>query len=154
MPSCNSSHPASTLGYGLYLRVGGGVVIGETAVVGNDVSILEGVTLGGTGKESGDRHPKVGNGVIIYDGGTVLGNIRVNDGAVVRAKSIVTKNVPPLAIMQGVPAKVTEYRKLTPDAFEDDLQAHLWRKYVEDWKVIMRNAPDLKHPSRKAPKVD
>ena len=78
-------HPASRLGHGIYLRVGAGVVIGETAVVGNDVSILEGVTLGGTGKESGDRHPKVGNGVIIQDGGTVLGNIPVHDGAIVRA---------------------------------------------------------------------
>ena len=130
-------HPASRLGHGIYLRVGAGVVIGETAVVGNDVSILEGVTLGGTGKESGDRHPKIGNGVIIQDGGTVLGNIHVHDGAVVTAKSIVTKPVPPLAIVRGVPAKITEYRVLHEDHFEDDLQAHLWRKYGKSWKALM-----------------
>eukprot|EP00977_Amphora_coffeiformis_P013930 scaffold3806_cov169-Amphora_coffeaeformis.AAC.6 len=131
-------HPASRLGHGIYLRVGGGVVIGETAVVGNDVSILEGVTLGGTGKESGDRHPKVGNGVIIQDGGTVLGNIPVHDGAVVTAKSIVTKPVPPLAIVRGVPAKITEYRVLHAEYFEDDLQAHLWRKYIKAWKALLQ----------------
>jgi len=128
-------HPACQLGCGTYLRVGGGVVIGETAVVGNDVSILEGVTLGGTGKEAGDRHPKVGNGVIIMDGGTVLGNIQVGDGAIVTAKSIVTKPVPPLAIMSGVPAKIEGYRDLNETAFmEDDLQSHLAAKYLDKWK--------------------
>lgn len=129
-------HPACRMGHGIYLRVGAGVVIGETAVVGNDVSILEGVTLGGSGKESGDRHPKVGNGVIIQDGGAVLGNIPVHDGAVVRAKSIVTKPVPPLAIVSGVPACIVEYRNLTAAAFDDDLQGHLWHKYVKEWKVL------------------
>ena len=84
-------HPAATIGQGIYLNSGKGVVIGETSVIGNDVTILQGVTLGGTGKERGDRHPKVGNGVILYDGATVLGNIIVGDGAVVTAKSIVTK---------------------------------------------------------------
>ena len=97
--------------------MGAGVVIGETSIIGNDVSILEGVTLGGTGKESGDRHPKVGNGVIINDGGTVLGNIPVGEGSIVQAKSIVTKPVPVLAILEGVPAKITSYRKLDDDEF-------------------------------------
>lgn len=129
-------HPACQLGHGIYLRVGAGVVIGETTVVGNDVSILEGVTLGGTGKESGNRHPKVGNGVIIEDGGTVLGNIPVHDGAIVRAKSIVTKAVPALAIVTGVPARITEYRSLSAEAFDDDLQAHLWRKYAKAWRQV------------------
>ena len=130
-------HPACRMGHGIYLRVGAGVVIGETAVVGNDVSILEGVTLGGTGKESGDRHPKIGNGVIIQDGGAVLGNIHVHDGAVVAAKSIVTKPVPPLAIVSGVPARIKEYRSLTAASFDDDLQAHLWHKYVKEWKILL-----------------
>lgn len=149
-------HPACRMGYGIYLRVGSGVVIGETAVVGNDVSILEGVTLGGTGKENGDRHPKVGNGVIIQDGGAVLGNIPVHDGAVVQAKSIVTKPVPPLAIVSGVPAKIMEYRTLTAAAFDDDLQAHLWHKYVKEWKVLMEEMekeqeklPEKEKPSSK-----
>ena len=105
-------HPACTMGSGIYLNCGGGVVIGETAVIGDDVSILQGVTLGGTGKEAGDRHPKVGDGVILSDGATVLGNIQVGDGAVVTAKSIVTKPVPPLARVAGVPAKVVGYREI------------------------------------------
>ena len=105
-------HPAARMGSGIYLNCGGGIVIGETAVIGDDVSILQGVTLGGTGKEAGDRHPKVGDGVILSDGATVLGNIQVGDGAVVTAKSIVTKPVPPLARVAGVPAKVVGYREI------------------------------------------
>ena len=105
-------HPACRMGSGIYLNCGGGVVIGETAVIGDDVSILQGVTLGGTGKEAGDRHPKVGDGVILSDGATVLGNIEVGDGAVVTAKSIVTKPVPPLARVAGVPAQVVGYREI------------------------------------------
>jgi len=98
------------------MNCGSGIVIGETAVVGDDVSILQSVTLGGTGKERGDRHPKVGRGVILQDGATVLGNIKVGDGAVITAKSIVTKEVPPLARVSGVPAKVRSYREAIADA--------------------------------------
>ena len=133
-------HPACTMGSGVYLRTGAGVVIGETAVVGNDTSILEGVTLGGTGKEAGDRHPKLGNGVIVHDGGTVLGNIKVGDGAVVEAKSIVTKEVPPLAIVSGVPARIKGYRELSVERFlEDDLESHLADKYLDEWSKIMNS---------------
>jgi serine O-acetyltransferase len=134
-------HPACKLGGGTYMCGAAGIVIGETAVVGNDVSILEGVTLGGTGKEKGDRHPKVGNGVIIFDGGTVLGNIPVGDGAVISSKSIVTKPVPPLAIVSGVPARIDSYRDLNEDAFSDDiLQAHLIVKYLAHWRELANQA--------------
>lgn len=129
-------HPACRMGHGIYVRVGAGVVIGETAVLGNDVSILEGVTLGGTGKEAGDRHPKIGNGVIVQDGGSVLGNIVVGDGAVVTAKSIVTKPVPPLAIVCGVPAAIVNFRQLDDAEFDDDLQHHLKDKYRNEWKLL------------------
>jgi serine O-acetyltransferase len=129
-------HPGCKLGGGLYVKVGAGVVIGETAVVGNDVSILESVTLGGTGKEGGDRHPKIGNGVIIHDGGTVLGNIIVGDGAIVGAKAIVTKPVPPLAIVTGVPAKIQGYRDLHESAFNQNLEAHLAIKYLNQWRKL------------------
>lgn len=98
-------HPAARLGSGLYLNIGGGVVVGETAVVGDDCTILQGVTLGGTGKERGDRHPKLGRGVTLHPGSTVMGNIVVGDHAVVRAKSIVTKAVPSGMTVSGVPAK-------------------------------------------------
>jgi serine O-acetyltransferase len=135
-------HPACQMGSGIYLSTTAGVVIGETAVVGNDVSILQGVTLGGTGKEAGDRHPKVSNGVILREGASVLGNIRVGDGAVITAKSIVTKPVPPLAIMTGVPAKIMGYRKLDESDFTDDLNRHLALKYLEEWKEFLPNPED------------
>ena len=127
-------HPAATLGAGIDLQVGVGVVIGETAVVGNDVSIGAGVTLGGTGKESGDRHPKVGNGVVIYGGATILGNIPIGEGSIVSAKSIVTKPLPPLAIVSGVPATILSYRTLQEAEFDDHLQKHLVIKYLDRWR--------------------
>ena len=113
-------HPAAEMEGGIYLSVGGGVVIGETARVGQDVTILQGVTLGGTGKEVGDRHPKVEDGVILHCGATVLGNIRVGRGAVVTAKSIVTKEVPERARVSGVPATVKSFRALREEGFQDD----------------------------------
>src|SRR5690606_17709039 len=99
-------HPAARIGRGVMLDHATGVVIGETAVVGDNVSLMQGVTLGGTGKESGDRHPKVGNGVLIGAGASVLGNIRVGEGAQVCAGSVVLKEVPPHTLVAGVPAKV------------------------------------------------
>ena len=83
-----------------------GIVIGETAVVGNNVSIMQLVTLGGTGKEHGDRHPKVGDGVLLSAGAKVLGNIKIGEGAQVGAGSVVLKDVPPHTIVAGVPAKI------------------------------------------------
>lgn len=108
-------HPAATLGSGIFLNIGVGVVIGETAVVGDDVTILQGVTLGGTGKtKNKDRHPKIGRGVILQDDVTILGNIKVGDLAVVTAKSMVLKNVPRMARMRGIPAKEVGYRGISP----------------------------------------
>ena len=130
------------MGHGVYLRGAGcGIVIGETATIGNDVSILQGCTLGGTGKENGDRHPKVHDGVILQDGSTVLGNIIVGEGSIVTAKSIVTKPVDPLSIVSGVPAKVVGSRNvLGPNAKEDfeldDMTEHLALKYMPHWQNI------------------
>ncbi len=99
-------HPAAKLGHGIMLDHATGLVIGETAVVGNNVSILQSVTLGGTGKEHGDRHPKVGDGVLISAGAKILGNIKIGEGAKVGAGSVVLKEVPPHTTVAGVPAKV------------------------------------------------
>ena len=134
-------HPAARLGRGMYLCCSAGVVIGETVKIGDNVSILHGVTLGGTGKERGDRHPKVGHGVTFQDGATVLGNILVGDGSVVTAKSIVTKPVPALAIMSGVPARVTGFRELTRHALmQHDLDRHLAFHYLETWLDLYQNS--------------
>jgi serine O-acetyltransferase len=99
-------HPAARLGHGLMLDHATGLVIGETAVVGNNVSILQSVTLGGTGKDEGDRHPKIGDGVLISAGAKILGNIRVGEGAKVGAGSVVLEDVPPHTTVAGVPAKI------------------------------------------------
>jgi serine O-acetyltransferase len=99
---------------------GTGVVIGETAVVEDDVSILQGVTLGGTGKECGDRHPKIRRGVLLGAGAKVLGNIQVGQGAKVGAGSIVLEDVPPFTTVVGVPAKPVGARLKGLPAFTMD----------------------------------
>ncbi len=99
-------HPAAQIGYGIMLDHATGIVVGETAVIGNDVSILQNVTLGGTGKEHGDRHPKIREGVMIGAGAKILGNIEVGEGAKIGAGSVVLSPVPPHTTVVGVPAKV------------------------------------------------
>ena len=99
-------HPAARLGRGIMLDHATGLVIGETAVVGNNVSILQSVTLGGTGKEEEDRHPKIGDGVLISAGAKILGNIVVGEGAKVGAGSVVLQPVAPHTTVAGIPAKV------------------------------------------------
>lgn len=99
-------HPAARLGRGIMIDHATGVVIGETAVVGDDVSMLHGVTLGGTGKQDEDRHPKVGRGVLLSTGAKVLGNIQIGECARVGAGSVVLKPVPPHTTVAGVPARV------------------------------------------------
>ena len=99
-------HPAVPVGRGVFVDHGTGLVVGETAAIGNDVSILQGVTLGGTGKERGDRHPKVGDGVLLGAGAKVLGRVTVGRCAKVGAGSVVLRDVPPCATVAGVPARV------------------------------------------------
>lgn len=99
-------HPAAKIGGGIFIDHATGIVIGETAVIGDNVSILHNVTLGGTGKEGGDRHPKVGNGVLIGAGAKILGNIKIGDNARIAAGSLVLKPVNPWCTVAGIPAKV------------------------------------------------
>ncbi len=99
-------HPAVKMGTGVMLDHATNITIGETAVVGDDCSILQGVTLGGTGKEVGDRHPKIGRGVLVSVGAKVLGNIQVGDEAKIAAGSVVLKDVAPRTTVAGVPARV------------------------------------------------
>lgn len=99
-------HPGATIGDGLFIDHGTGVVIGETAEVGNNVTLYQGVTLGGTGKEKGKRHPTVGNNVVVSAGAKVLGNITIGDNAKIGAGSVVLGNVPPNTTVVGVPGKI------------------------------------------------
>lgn len=99
-------HPACSIGSGVFIDHATGIVVGETAVIGDDCSILHHVTLGGSGKKHGERHPKLGNGVLVGAGATLLGNIRVGDGAQIGACSLVLDDVPPRTTAVGVPAKL------------------------------------------------
>jgi serine O-acetyltransferase len=99
-------HPAAKIGSGLFVDHGTGIVIGETATVGDDVSMLHAVTLGGTGARGGDRHPKIGNGVLLGAGAKVLGNIIIGDYAKIASGSVVLKPVPAHCTAAGVPARI------------------------------------------------
>ncbi len=99
-------HPGAVIGRGLFIDHGMGVVIGETAVVGDYVVLYQGVTLGGTGKEKGKRHPTIGNHVLIATGAKVLGSLTVGDYAKIGAGSVVLRSVPPNATVVGIPARV------------------------------------------------
>jgi serine O-acetyltransferase len=99
-------NPNAPIGRGIFLDHATGLVVGETAVIEDDVSILQDVTLGGTGKETGDRHPKIRRGVLIGAGAKILGNIEIGNCARIAAGSVVLKSVPPNTTVAGVPAKV------------------------------------------------
>ena len=99
-------HPGATIGKRLFIDHGTGVVIGETAIVGNDVTLFHGVTLGGTGKEKGKRHPTIGNNVFIGSGAKVLGNIVVGNNVKIGANAVILKDVPSNVTIVGVPGKI------------------------------------------------
>lgn len=117
-------HPGAKFGRGIMFDHGTGIVIGETAVLGNDISLLHGVTLGGSGKESGDRHPKVGDGVMIGANASVLGNITIGQRAKIGAGSVVVRDVEPQTTVVGVPAQAVGMSKNVPaDDMDQSLNA-------------------------------
>ena len=100
-------HPAAKIGRGLFIDHGTGVVIGETAVIGHNVTLFQGVTLGGTGKERGKRHPTLGNSVVIGAGAKVLGNITIGNDSMIGANAVVIRDVPEHSTVVGVPGRIT-----------------------------------------------
>ena len=127
-------HPGATIGRRLVIDHGHGIVIGETAEIGDDVLIYQGVTLGGTGKDVGKRHPTVGNGVMISAGAKVLGPITIGDNSRVAAGAVVLKDVPPNSTVVGVPARVVrqdgkkvDYKPLDQIHISDPVQQQLDR---------------------------
>ncbi|KAJ8754880.1 hypothetical protein K2173_015392 [Erythroxylum novogranatense] len=130
-------HPGAKIGRGILLDHATGVVVGETAVIGNNVSILHNVTLGGTGKVCGDRHPKIGDGVLIGAGTCILGNIKIGDGAKIGAGSLVLNEVPPRTTAVGNPARLIGGKKNPVrlekiPSFTMDHTSHIcdWSDYV------------------------
>ena len=141
-------HPGARIGRRFFIDHGMGVVIGETTEIGDDVLLYQGVTLGGTGKEQGKRHPTIGNGVVIGTGAKILGNIRIGDQVKVGAGSVVVRSVPERSTVVGVPGRVVggvdtdlsslEHGKL-PDPMED-----LTRRIAQlesQVKSLMREEP-------------
>ncbi len=125
-------HPGATIGRRFFIDHGMGVVIGETSIVGDDVTLYQGVTLGGTGKERGKRHPTLGNDIIVGVGAKVLGAITIGDGARIGGGSVVLKDVPPHTTAVGVPARAvawtdphsgrTERRENLPDPTRETMR--------------------------------
>lgn len=145
-------HPGATIGRGLLIDHGSGVVIGETAIVGDNCTIYQGVTLGGTGKEKGKRHPTIGNNVLIGAGAKVLGSFKVGDNSVIAANSVVLHEVPENCTCVGAPARVKKINgqrvgdidwASTPDLIGQEfarLQAEIeqLRTELEDMQGIRR----------------
>jgi serine O-acetyltransferase len=115
-------HPAARIGAGILMDHATGIVVGETSVIEDNVSILHEVTLGGTGKQSGDRHPKVRQGVLIGAGAKILGNVEIGEGSKIGAGSVVLDSVPPHCTVAGVPARIVARRTTSIPAMEMDQQ--------------------------------
>ena len=103
-------HPSAVIGRGLFIDHGTGVVVGETAVIGDNVTLFQGVTLGGTGKERGKRHPTIGDNVVIGTGAKVLGNITIGNDSMIGANAVVIKDVPEHSTVVGVPGRITRIK--------------------------------------------
>ncbi len=101
-------HPGAEIGRGLFIDHGMGVVVGETAIIGNNVTLFQGVTLGGTGKETGKRHPTLGDHIVVGAGAKILGNITIGSNSYIGANAVVLKDVPPNTTVVGVPGHVTK----------------------------------------------
>lgn len=130
-------HPGATIGTGFFIDHGIGVIIGETAQIGNNVTLYQGVTLGGTGKEQGKRHPTVGDNVMISAGAKVLGSFRIGENSKIGAGSVVLEEVPPNSTVVGVPGRVVKRdNKALPR--EDLDQIHLPDPVLDDITQLKR----------------
>ena len=136
-------HPGATIGKGLFIDHGMGVVIGETTEIGDNCTLYQGVTLGGTGKDQGKRHPTLGNNVMVGAGAKVLGPFTVGDNARVAAGAVVLDEVPPNATAVGVPAQVVRVAG-KPVYYADDVdQIHMTDPLVEELAAMNRRVEEL-----------
>lgn len=142
-------HPGAKIGRGFFIDHGMGVVIGETTVIGDNVTLFQGVTLGGTGKERGKRHPTIGNNVVIAAGAKVLGNITIGDNVNIGANAVIIRSVPPDCTVVGVPGRIAKKKGIRvpgisldhthlPDPLAERLkklqhEIDLMEAYMEKW---------------------
>ncbi|MFA6078879.1 MAG: serine O-acetyltransferase [Candidatus Omnitrophota bacterium] len=134
-------HPGATIGNELFIDHGMGVVIGETAIIGDGVTIYQGVTLGGTGKERGKRHPTIGNNVVVGAGAKVLGNITVGDNSYIGSNAVVIKDVPPNSTVVGVPGRITKQDGRKIEVSLDHI--HVLDPLLQDMEDIRKRLEDL-----------
>ncbi len=134
-------HPGAQIGQGLFIDHGMAVVIGETSIVGNDVTMFQGATLGGTGKETGKRHPTVGSGVVIGAGAKVLGNITIGDNSYIGANAVVLRDVPANSTVVGVPGHITKQDGKKIDLMMD--HAHVSDPMMQNMKELLRRIKTL-----------
>lgn len=136
-------HPGAIIGKGFFIDHGNGVIIGETTIIGDNVTLYQGVTLGGTGKEQGKRHPTIGNNVMISAGAKVLGSFTVGDNSKIGAGSVVLSEVPPNSTVVGVPGRVVK-RDNVRIPREDLDQVHLPDPVMNDIEALKKEVSDLK----------
>ncbi|HLF18773.1 MAG TPA: serine O-acetyltransferase EpsC [Candidatus Omnitrophota bacterium] len=127
-------HPGAQIGKGLFIDHGMGVVIGETSIVGDNVTLFQGVTLGGTGKETGKRHPTLGDNIVVGAGAKILGNITIGSNTYIGANAVVLKDVPPNSTVVGVPGHVTK---------QDGKRIDLMMDHVQVTDPIMQHLKDI-----------
>jgi len=132
-------HPAASIGGGLMIDHGTGVVIGETAAIGTDCSLLHGVTLGATGKDRGDRHPKLGNDILVGAGASIIGNIRIGDGCKIGASSVVLKPLPAGVTAIGAPAKIVGSSPIKRKSFRLDFADATDPCLLDVWSNVTAN---------------
>lgn len=128
-------HPGAEIGDGFFIDHGMGVVIGETTIIGSNVTIYQGVTLGGTGKEKGKRHPTIGDNVVIGTGAKVLGNITIGENSYIGANAVVIKDVPPNSTVVGVPGRITK---------QDGKKIDLSLDHIHTLDPILQDLDELK----------
>ena len=139
-------HPGATIGEGLFIDHGTGIVIGETAELGRNVTLYQGVTLGGTGKEKGKRHPTIGNNVVVASGAKVLGSFTVGDHAKIGAGSVVLKAVPAYATVVGIPGRVVVmHGKRVGEPVYTDEMMKLLDTDIDSAEMVEEQAVDLNH---------
>ena len=142
-------HPGAKIEKGLFIDHGMGVVIGETSIVGRDVTLFQGVTLGGTGKEKGKRHPTIGNNVVIGAGAKILGNIEIGSNSYVGANAVVLKSVPENSTIVGVPGRITKQDGKKIDTQMDHSKA--LDPVMEQINELKKRIDTLDSSSRKNP---
>jgi serine O-acetyltransferase len=140
-------HPGATIGKGVFIDHGMGVVVGETAIIGDNALIYQGATLGGTGKESGKRHPTLGNNVVVGAGAKVLGNIQIGDNVRIGAGSVVLRDVPSNTTVVGIPGRVTrqDNTSVNPLAHDKvrDVEAEVIRALFERVKKLEKQVIEM-----------